>query len=85
VNPAKGAKPPQRADAAAFQRARDPGTSPFSLPPLPTQWIYDGQHFCGRVELTDDLFVAFDADERVIGKFKMLRQATRALPARGAP
>jgi hypothetical protein len=80
----KGAKPPQRMHAAGFRKASDPGKrSPSSLSPLPPQWVYDGQHWCGRVEVTDNLFVAIDVDEKVIGRFETLRQATRALPTPG--
>jgi hypothetical protein len=85
VGGVKGAEPPQRADAAGPQKKSDFGKrSPSSLPPLPTQWVYDGQHFCGRVEVIDGTFVAVDVDEKIIGRFKTLRQATRALPAGGA-
>jgi hypothetical protein len=71
--------------AAGFQKASiDSGKRPpSSLPPLPVQWVYDGQHWCGRVEVIDNVFVAIDADDTVIGKFGTLRQATRALPAAG--
>jgi hypothetical protein len=47
------------------------------------QWVYDGRDLCGRVEVIDNVFVAIDADDTVIGKFGTLRQATRALPAAG--
>jgi hypothetical protein len=77
---------PQRACAAGPEKVGDSGSSPsIASPPLPTQWVYDGQYWCGRVEVTGDLFVAIDVDDRVIGRFKTLRQATRALPAGGAP
>jgi hypothetical protein len=82
----KGAGPPQRVDAAGPQKKSDFGKRlPSSLPPLSTQWVYDGRDLCGRVEVTDSLFVAIDVDDRLIGRFKTLRQATRALPAGGAP
>jgi hypothetical protein len=82
----KGAGPPQRVYAAGSQKDSDSGKrSPSSLTPLPTQWVYDGRDLCGRVEVTDNLFIAIDVDEKVIGRFKTLRQTTRALPAGGAP
>jgi hypothetical protein len=82
----KGAKPPQRRHAAGFRKASDPGKrSPSSLSPLPPQWVYDGQHWCGRVEVINGAFVAVDINDIVVGKFETLLQATRALPAGGAP
>jgi hypothetical protein len=82
---AKGVERPQRSDTAGSRKDSDSGKrSPSSLTPLPTQWVYDGQHFCGRVEVIDGTFVAVDVDEKIIGRFKTLRQATRALPAGGA-
>jgi hypothetical protein len=66
------------------QKQSDTGRSPSSPPPLPTQWVYDGRDLCGRVEFINNIFVAIDVDDIVVGRFKMLRQATRALPTAGS-
>jgi hypothetical protein len=90
VGHVKGAKPPQRADAAGFQKKTsiDSGKrSAFSPQSLPRQvlWTYDGCDLCGRVEVINGVFVAIDIDETIIGRFETLLQATRALPAGAAP
>jgi hypothetical protein len=80
----EGKERPPRGDAAGFQKQGSLGKCPpLSLSYPPTQWIYEGRDLCGCVEVTDSLFIAIDVDERVIGRFKALRQATRALPAAG--
>jgi hypothetical protein len=82
------AKPATAATVNGLQRASDPGDRrPSSHASIPTQvlWTYDGCDLCGRVEVINNIFIAIDADEKIVGRFKTLRQATRALPARGAP
>jgi hypothetical protein len=82
----EGKEHPPRGDAAGFQKQGSLGKCPpLSLSHPSTQWVYDGRDLCGRVEVTDSLFIAIDVDERVIGRFNTLRQATRALPAGGVP
>jgi hypothetical protein len=82
------AKPATAATVSGLQRARDLGKrQPSSHASIPTQvlWTYDGCDLCGRVEVINNIFIAIDADEKIVGRFKTLRQATRALPARGWP
>jgi hypothetical protein len=57
--------------------------SSFSL--IPTELaITDGRVLAGTVEVMGDRFVAFDADGALVGRFRDLKTAVRALPGRAA-
>jgi hypothetical protein len=46
--------------------------------------ICDGRLTTGFVEVRDNYFVAFDVDGQLIGKFRNLQAACRALPGKSA-
>jgi hypothetical protein len=44
--------------------------------------VYDGRDAAGTVEHRDNYFVAVDPDGNIIGRFRELKIAVRALPGR---
>jgi hypothetical protein len=56
-----------------------------TLPELSNQYaITDGRDAVGTVVLRGDYYVAVDPDGRVIGRFRDLKIAVRALPGRAS-